>query len=275
MRTLSLVYTGTACLIAFPAVGFEFASAIDWIHAVEIDSLNANPGSLAGECSGRAVTDYATQAGQMVSDAGWVVQSELIAGGLTVVSYASSLRPMAGAPCMVEDGQIGIFRGRNLLGFYITDPTMMHPDGSPLEQPGTLEQVSPQVIRVHAGAPYLSPFADLHIDGTGARLTEIAGLTTVCGDRQVPNIYGQPILEARATLAEAGWQPIPETEADRDAAPFFATHGITEVSTCAGTGMGYCGFTYGDSAGNRLSVITGGDTPEYAPVLSFEAQCHR
>ncbi|MDO5647972.1 hypothetical protein [Paracoccus sp. (in: a-proteobacteria)] len=270
MRLIPLICA--ACLTALPAAGFDLTSTINGMHAVKLDQLNPNPSGLADECSGRAITDYATQGGQMVYDAGWVVQSELVVNGLSVVSYASALRPMAGAPCAVDDGHLAIFRGRSLLGFYLTDPTMIYPDGSPLEQVGALEQVGPDVVRVSAGGPYLTPFADLHIDATGARLTEIATLTTVCGDRQVPNIYGQPILNARAALAEAGWHPVAQTPAPH-ADPFFATHNITEVSDCAGTGMGYCGFTYDDSSGNRLTVTTGGDRPEYAPVLSTRADC--
>ena len=275
MRILSLVYTGAACLIALPAAAFQLESAVKHIYAFKAlqDRLNPNGNSLADQCEGRIVADYATEAGQMVYDAGWVVQSEIPMGELTVVSFAGALRPLAGAPCAAENAHIGIFRGRSLLGFFLTEPTGAHADGSPLEQAGTLEQIAPDVIRVHASAPYLSPFADLQIDADRARLTEIDGVTTVCGDRQVPNIYGRPVLEARATLAEAGWQPMPEPEVNSDAAPFFAAHGIIEVATCSGTGMGYCGFSYGDSAGNSLTVQTGGDKPEYGPVIYFEAAC--
>ncbi|MDO5530319.1 MAG: hypothetical protein Q4F71_13025 [Paracoccus sp. (in: a-proteobacteria)] len=265
-------FAGCAVMIALPGFAFELGSEIPDIRSAAPAELSAV--SASGENACRAPGDLATIGGQIAHDLGWQVLSELVVDGLAVVSFAGQTAPSTSGTCVVTDGNLGIFRGSTLLGLFYTDPTLTAQDGEPLAQIGALEPAGPGRVRVLIGDQLALPLGDLVVNAhEGATLEPVAASTEVCGARAVPDIYGQPILEARDLLGAAGWAPVPVPEDERDPGEFFAANGITEVSHCAGSGMGYCGFNYRNDSGDTLFVVTGGDRAEYAPVLRYEASC--
>lgn len=70
----------------------------------------------------------------------------------------------------------------------------------------------------------------------------------------LPLSAGQPILEADAVLLASGWRPSPQNQ------PLDLDHQragvpLSSLSSCSGTGQGFCRFDYRRN-GRQLSVVT-------------------
>jgi hypothetical protein len=64
---------------------------------------------------------------------------------------------------------------------------------------------------------------------------------------------------ARQLIIDAGWQPlVTTTDNPHDGTKSWRDWGYNEVSSCSGTGMGFCRFEFTGSRNQKLVVITGG-----------------
>lgn len=74
----------------------------------------------------------------------------------------------------------------------------------------------------------------------------------------------QTILEAHRTLLAAGWAPAPAQAPSLHERQWSAVE-LTSLSTCSGTGVGYCRFDYRRD-GQHLSVVTVPSKPGHPSV---------
>lgn len=80
---------------------------------------------------------------------------------------------------------------------------------------------------------------------------------------------GMPYAEARQILLDAGWQaaylsPMRERFGAMD---YIIELGYNEVTSCSGTGMGFCAFEFVDAYGNKLSASTTNNQQGQEPTL--------
>jgi hypothetical protein len=106
-----------------------------------------------------------------------------------------------------------------------------------------------------------------------AALGAIALFPTAGIAQDVPTDLRQDMTyaEARQILMNAGWQatyrsPMRERFGAMDY--IIDELGYHEVTTCSGTGLGFCSFEFNDAYGNRLSVTTVKNFPRFGePTL--------
>ncbi len=80
---------------------------------------------------------------------------------------------------------------------------------------------------------------------------------------------GMPYAEARQILLDAGWQaaylsPMRERFGAMD---YIIELGYNEVTSCSGTGMGFCAFEFVDAYGNKLAISTTNNQRGQEPTL--------
>lgn len=78
----------------------------------------------------------------------------------------------------------------------------------------------------------------------------------------------QTILEAHRTLLAAGWQPAPAQQPSQQERLWSAV-ALPSLSTCSGTGIGFCRFDYRRKQ-QRLSVVTVPSNPGQPSVGRVE-----
>ena len=81
---------------------------------------------------------------------------------------------------------------------------------------------------------------------------------------QLPLSPHQSIVDAHRTLLEAGWSPAPDQEPFPDERHLSGVT-LKSLSSCAGTGEGFCRFDY-QHEGQTLSVVTVPSRPGQASV---------
>jgi hypothetical protein len=65
--------------------------------------------------------------------------------------------------------------------------------------------------------------------------------------------------QSRQLIIDAGWQPlVTTTDNPEDGTQSWRDRGYNEVSSCSGTGMGFCRFEFTGSGSQKLVVVTGG-----------------
>ncbi|HEY4199956.1 MAG TPA: hypothetical protein VGM83_05285 [Devosiaceae bacterium] len=213
-----------------------------------------------------------SSAGKLVADQGWSVTGEAPLGDDEAVSFAAVFEQGTSGTCAIQQGNVAIFHDETLLAIaYAPHPTD--------ETIGSIASLEGGNVRVWSGDLLSTPVADLELLDGGylLQLGDVAAEETLCGGKAVvPNIYGTGIDKARAKLAASGWQPvlnITETGGDQYGREIdLAKHGITEVNTCSGTGLGYCDFNYVGKAG-KLNVSTVGED-DFPVVAGYAVDCN-
>lgn len=262
-------------LLALPAAaaGPHVASQVPGVQVLRLDHLNPAPaaGPDRAACEHLLLPEPQTPAGKRLAQLGWGVTSEETIGAWTAVSFVSGYSAATSGTCELVDGNVGLFTGDKLeIVVYATD--------EPAVMIGQIDRFGAAGLRIYSGDLVPQPVADLQAVGAdGLVVTPPALSEPVCnGAAQVPYIYGLPIDMARQMLALAGWQPAPpEAVEEFGIAPDLAAAGVPEVESCAGTGFGFCAFTYAGPAG-RLSVTTVGEIAEdgsLPPVVGYGASC--
>ena len=87
--------------------------------------------------------------------------------------------------------------------------------------------------------------------------------------KSIPLKQGMSYSQARKALLDSGWQAtstrwqdISEYGREND---FYYKNGWHEVEVCSGTGLGYCLFNFHDADGNKIRVVTAGESND--PVV--------
>jgi hypothetical protein len=271
----------TAALLAAMALGdgarattIQVKSELKGASLIAVRTLPRSPenGSLDDYCSGyRAIKLSAI--GKQVAKRGWIVTSESSLGRYRVVTFASDFTPGTSAMCFAGNPQIAVFDGSSLVAIASTSAS------SDLDvQLGVVEPLESGALLIWGGGWTGSPVGELHVEPNGVRLTATSAQRTFCHFRAVvPNIYGRSIDVARKTLIARGWQPLRPEEApgEHDGASRLAKRGIVEAQDCAGTGVGYCGFSYRGPAGVLHVITIGDDSPGDNSVVNYSVECNR
>jgi hypothetical protein len=270
MRT-GIIGISALALLATPAAaaGVIATSQVPAILAAALTDLPPGPNPSASDpnCADQVIAPQ-TDAGRMVASRGWAVTSETALGGLQLVSFAGSFTPGTSGTCAVAQGNVGVFAGIQLHALlYTANPTDT--------LIGALRPLEGGNVRLWGGDYLRAPVADLAAGDGTLTVTPLAATETLCsGAVSVPNVYGQPITEARTALIAAGWQPIaqPREEFGQQADLFDLD--ITEAVSCSGTGFAYCAYAYAAN-GAELSLVTAGELYDGAipEVTSYAATC--
>lgn len=253
---------------AWPADAAELAvrSEVPAILATPLASLPKGPDAAAHDSCGNRIIEPQTAAGRHVAERGWGVVSEIALGSFQLVSFGGAFAAGTSGSCAIHEGNIGVFDGTALkLLLYTarkTDETI-----------GLLEAKEGGEVRLWSGEYLRAPVADLALVGDELVIRPVSSAETFCaGKASVPNIYGAPITEARERLQAAGWQPVPQPEAEGGYGQQPGLHeaGITEAVDCSGTGFGFCNYEYAQDGRGTLSVTTVGElTEDSAPIVAF------
>lgn len=229
------------------------ASQVPGVEIAPLATLPAAPKPSAGlaECSHLTVSHPATAAGLLAAEKGWAVTGEGQLGPYSVVSFIGDAEPATSGTCLLLQGNIGLWRGKDLVAL------IYGPDGQ--SSIGGLSERS-DGLRIHTGDLLSGSLGDLHLIGGQDILLSPPGGELACGSADVPFIEGMPIDMARKLLIEKGWQPDATSGERLGMAQTIATT-VPEVEDCAGTGFAQCAFSYTHPAA-RLSVITAGEIAE-------------
>lgn len=268
MRLALLLSLAASPVLADP----KLASQVPGLDIVPLATLPAAPRD-QGEtefCSHLFRDSPTTPAGQAAAALGWHVTAEAPLGDLTAVSFVGSATPATSGTCELQDGNIGLWSGDQLTALvYGTDPDAL--------LIGSLRPFGTG-LRILSGDLLAATTADLTYDGATLTVTPPASVEPVCNaTASVPGIETLPIDQARKLLMQSGWTPVP---GDPEAQSFgmatgLVAAGIIEVGDCAGTGFGFCAFTYTAPAG-ELSVITageGGEDGSLPAVVRYGVTC--
>lgn len=206
-------------------------------------------------------TEARSPAGRQVIAAGWAVTREATLGPYHAVSFVRRAEPGTSGTCRLLDGNIGIFRGADLVAIAYA------PGGGAAI--GSVRPFGADALRIWDGDFLSQPVADLQLGPDGSPVIRpLAAEEQVCGGKAVvPNIYGRPIDQARAMLQRSGWTPAPPDSRDGPDARVDALvrRGMPEVEDCAGTGFGFCAFAYRNAAGTlRVTTVGDGESPAVA-----------
>ncbi|AYG69840.1 MULTISPECIES: hypothetical protein [unclassified Rhizobium] len=206
--------------------------------------------------------------GKIASDLGWGVTGEAKLGPYEAVSFAGEFDQAAGSACAIDQGNVALFDGSNLLA-------LIYADKSSKLTIGRITAVKDH-LRLLAGDLVQMPIGEIWLgEGRDVDVKPLAAEEQVCdGKTVVPNVHGKPITEARQAIIGKGWQPF-QSPPPSDPDPFgdsIRKMGIVEATDCAGTGLAYCSYYYrkGDM---ELDVSSFGDgTPT---VSDYDAVCER
>ena len=266
----TLIGLALSLMAVLPAQALELASQREGVEIRALTHLPANPNAApdAATC-GTVIAAPETAGGKAAAAAHWAVTGEITQGDLTFVSFAAKATAGTSGSCLLEGGNVGIFRGPDLLGLIYAAEGRVH-------APGTLQPLEPAGIRIWDGDYGPSPLADLRVIADQLILLRpAADRDSFCaGAVTVPSLYGLPIHQARILLLADGWQPTPPDEQSPSGYVQALAKTLPELQDCSGTGFGYCGYGY-NKGGAALTVTTAGEGMEGSSpaVVDFAAQC--
>lgn len=251
----------------------EFASQVSDLKAIELSNLPAGKAQPqendAWRCSLTA-EEIQTAAGKLVSSSGWLVTSEEDLAGLTFVSFVERAEPGTSGTCDSTDGNVGVFRGNELLG-------LIYANQAADWNIGSIQVLSDDSLRIWSGDWIGTPLADIRIVGRDLLIVKnVADRDSFCGGAvSVPNIFGLEIHQARQVLMAEGWAPFQELPEESFGFENRLRDRVPELESCLPTGLGYCSFGYRKGDTQTLGVTTAGDgnvdgTPS---VISYGANC--
>ncbi len=246
----------------------SFASQVEGIEAtalVDLPAGQANPNDPANEFCVMSSGDFTTKAGQAVAAKNWLVTAEVEREDLTFISFVERSQAGTSASCLLSDGNVGIFRGRELLGVIYSNEAVNR-------SIGFIQKLEDDRLRIWDGDYLAMPLADLQIvDRDLVIVRSVADNDSFCsGQVSVPNIFGLKIQDARRVLFAEGWvvNPLLSDQSHEWYSDLVAS--LPELDVCSGTGLGFCAFGYIKNGSNALGVTTAGE--DYR-VAGFSATC--
>ena len=211
-------------------------------------------------CNG-TIIEPVTLNGKIISAKSWGVLSEQSLGPFEFVSFAGEFQDGLSGSCIVNQGNVAIFKAGELVGVIYDSSKDYGLIGKLWIAEGGVVQLS---------TPRSSPWADIKILKDKIKIEYRASVQSFCnGSVIVPNIVGEPISEARKSLIEFAWEPITQTEEGSFSfIEGMRKSGIVETIDCGATG--FCSFEY-QRPNRYLWVQSYGDTPNN--VLYYFASC--
>jgi len=269
--TSSLMLSFSFALSAVGAAGADtesFASQVEGIEAaalIDLPAGRADPNDPANEFCVMSPADFTTAAAQVVADKNWLVTAEVKWEGLTFISFVERSETGTSGSCLLSDGNVGVFLGRELLG-------VIYANEAANRSIGFIKKLEDDRLRIWDGNYLAMPLADLQIvDRDLVIVRSVADNDSFCnGQVSVPNIFGLKIQDARRVLFAEGWvvNPLPSDQSHDWYSDLAAS--LPELDVCSGTGFGFCAFGYIKNGSGSLGVTTAGG--EYR-VAGFSATC--
>jgi hypothetical protein len=225
-------------------IGIDMLPKVD-CHAIDLSDCGNDNAAMV-------IENPITPGGRVARALGWIVVGEARIGALTAVGISRGYVHLPGTLDQQIDGNVAIFAGDRPIA-------ILHRKDEDGYGIGRLERLESGAVRVAPPRP-LKPRGDLVLRGKRLLYRPMAAVDSYCGGRvHIPNIYGKPILRARAMLFAAGWKPdkVEHWGLDVTLARFAQAH-IAEGEGCATDSAGQCTFRYSSPAG-RLEVETGFD----------------
>lgn len=225
-------------------------------------------------CANLAVAPK-TAAGKQAARLGWQVTSEETRAGYTAVGIFSRGGDATSGTCLVEDGNVVLFRGAQVVAI-VYEPRRGAGEAGSGVIGGVVPALAPDRLRISDFTPVGFEHADLLLGKDSIAVVPVAASETACGGLVLPNLRGMRVPDARKALAPHGWAPAGDAsltaDAPLDAAADFRKQGLTEYETCSGTGYGFCALRYRHPTGATLSVTTVGDD---GSVSGYTVECPR
>ena len=256
---------------AAPASGKDrmaLKSAVPGLKITRLAKLPEAPDSdTSGAPSCGVLPETKSAGAKIASDLGWGVTGEAKLGPYEAVSFAAEFDQATGSACAIDQGNIALFDGSNLLALIYTDKN------SKLTI-GRITAVNNH-LRILDGDLVQMPIGEIKLEGGDVEVKPLAPEEQVCdGKAVVPNIYGKPITEVRRAIIAKGWEPFqsPPPSYPDAFGDSLRKMGIVETTDCAGTGLAYCSYYYrkGDL---ELELSSFGDgTPT---VSDYDTACER
>lgn len=112
--------------------------------------------------------------------------------------------------------------------------------------------------------------ARVRVENGALGLAALPETDRYCGGRvAVPRVESIELKQARERLLARGWRAAPPKREEPGFVSGMVESGYPEVEDCSGTGQGFCSFAYRNEAGDRLTLVTAGETPtgRHAAVL--------
>jgi hypothetical protein len=236
-----------------------------------LTKLPKAPASASSRDQCGASSEQDSDGGKIVESQGWGVISEVKFGPYEAVSFAGDFGWLAGGLCEMDEGNVALFRGSQLVALVYAPKTST-------ETIGTISLAGDR-LRIFDGGPAPEPIGDITLTADGViDVVPIATEEVICGGKAVvPNIYGKSIDKVRSELIAAGWTPIQGRPLIPNYPQGFLQSlresGIIEADTCAETGLASCTYTYkkGD-VGLNVESYGDGASPT---VDDYAANCNR
>jgi hypothetical protein len=259
-------------ILALPASAsgqeVEVTSEVPTILATSLSDLPEGPGpQRQNDNCDNTFKAAKTEAGRYVEERGWGVMSEEPVGPFQLVSFGGEFIPGTSGSCAIHQGNVGVFEDGQIIA-------LLYTENETDELIGELVPKEGGALRLWTGEYLRRPVADLVVDADGLLVAALSQEESFCeGAVSVPNIYGEPITEARETLIAGGWEPIPQKD-EGFGQEGLHDIGITETISCAGTGFGYCSYAYRNAKASLSLTSVGelyeGSVPE---VVYYEVGC--
>jgi len=270
MKTTSKVIATIALATALPVAAsgntVSLRAAFPDIEVTLRATLPEAPKDRQQECR---TAPAASPAGQAVAAKGWQVISEASLGDYTLVTFAANSSPGAGGVCELPDGNLAVFKGSQLTGFFwstLTDNDFF----------GSLDAQREGILDLRRAAFPTVPVAEITLSADTITLQPLPKTLPGCGGTvEIPQLWLDPIGKVRESLIALGWTPMTPQAQDPISADMQA-QGFPETESCSGTGENYCSYEYAQ-AGTKLRIISIGELgPDYQPSFTdFELTCQK
>lgn len=259
--------------------GLRLKSDLGDYQLIPLSRLPRSPekSALDQYCSEYRATKQSPLA-RSVEKLGWIVTSEAALGRFRAVSFASGFNEGTSSLCFARNANIAVFEGNALVALAYAKHPSQNSDSSWDPTLGVVEPLEDGRGLLIWTDPPGTPVGELRVEGASLRLTALAKEHDYChGRARVPDIYGKGIDTARRMLFARGWKPERPTEkpGEGDMAREMAKKGLIEAEGCAGTGVGYCGWTYRGKAGLLNVTTVGGELePADNTVSRYDVACN-
>lgn len=259
VATLALAALG----IALPADALQVRSEVSGILIAAADHLPAprNPQTFEqGHFCANLRIRPRTAEGWHASRLGWTVTSEEQRAGYTAVAIFSRGGQATSGTCLVEDGNVVLYRGGKVVAIVYEARREPNTSGS---IGGVVPAHAPDRLRLSDFTPAGFQNADLLLRADAVAVVPVAASETVCGV-PVPNLRGMVIPGVRKALAPQKWAAAVNPDSAQERSSDSRLQGFPEIEGCSGTGYGFCLVRYRHPRGAVLEITTTGDEPTVA-----------
>lgn len=229
-------------------------SRIPGIETKLLSQLPKAPASAKSREDCDVVVGPKSAGGEIADGLGWGVTGEAKLGPYDSVSFAGAFEPSTAGSCEIDQGNIALFSGSQLVMIIYASKSSKLSIGRIIEDEDGLRIVDGSLAQMPVGEVRLLGDHSIEVAPQAAE-------QSVCGGKAlVPKVDGKPVTEARKQIIAKGWEPF------RSPAPTYQDFegddlrksGIIEATDCSGTGLGSCSYYYheGDM---ELSLTSYGD----------------